>query len=54
MISAEKTPAFIAWMEKRRSWLIERGKLPKHHQIDPLDGFPENVVPIDRSRIQKT
>lgn len=28
VLKVEKTPDFRAWMKKRRTWLIARGKLP--------------------------
>lgn len=54
VIMAERTPEFVAWLIERRAKLIERGKLPLHHQIEPLDGFPSNVTPIDRARNLKS
>lgn len=27
---AESTPTFKAWLEKRRAWLIAKGKLPEY------------------------
>lgn len=50
VMKAELKPAFVAWMEKRRAILIQRGKLPAHHQLEPLGGYPDNVVSIDRAR----
>lgn len=50
VVKAEQNPGFVAWLNKRRAGLIRRGKLPKHHQIEPLDGFPDNVIKISRAR----
>ena len=46
---AEQSAAFVAWLKKRRAWLVKRGKLPDHHLIVPLDGFPANVTPISKA-----
>lgn len=55
VLAAEKTMGFKAWIEKRRAWLIARGKLPPDQpkpgkrKVRPRP-LPDNVIPIDQAR----